>query len=201
MPLNVEPQDFGRKRHERREAFRSAKAIKSLEDIATAVQEQLDALGYGVVGFAKSENDHTPFTAVEDVDGLSVAFTASSDRMYRIEWAAPFPTSTTGGDRVRMTVTDGSNTILGTSQSVVATSTTTTDSIFGSVIRDDLDGATTVKVRTQISGAGTGTLHASSNTPNWLLVEDIGPNLQAFFLLLEDGDHLLLETGDKIVLE
>lgn len=135
---------------------------------------ELNAIG-ATVGYDVTTSDFTGFTAVADVTGLSQSFTASNTRRYKISWGCPFPTSTVAGDRVRTTVTDGSNNILGLAQVVVNTASTTTSSVFGATIRNDLDGAVTVKLRAQISGSGTGTLSAAAATPNWLLIEDIGP--------------------------
>lgn len=196
MPLNVEPQDFGRKLHERREAFRSARSLSELSAAIVAITDILDLLGLGVVGYVERTTDFTPFTTTTDVTDVSLSFTASDSRLYKISWFTPQPFSSVGTDTIRCFVTDGSNNVLELAQAGnVGTGTTLATSIHGSVVRDDLDGAVTVKMRASRVGTGNGTLTSTAAQPTWLLVEDIGPNSEAFFLLLEGGDFLLLEDG------
>jgi hypothetical protein len=144
-------------------------------DIANAAvtADKLDpALPKGVLGRAEITVSQGSITTTVDVTGLSVTVTVSASRMIRITAWIRGVNSTVAGDFGRMDILEGA-TLLGTAQQYVQASNTL---LPGFVILTPTAGSHTYKIQYgRTAGSGTHTVNATSNSPSFILVEDIGP--------------------------
>lgn len=113
------------------------------------------------------------FTAVADITGLSVTFTAETGRTYRIS-AEMNAQSTIAGDQVGIFITDSSNNVVQARYTgSVAASLQVGVSLTAFVSPGA--GSVTYKIRGQrISGTGNGTVQASGTAPAYIWVDDLG---------------------------
>jgi hypothetical protein len=137
----------------------------------TQINSKVDFLPRGVVALATSITDQNTISTVTDLTGLSVTFTGTAGRRYRVSLMLPQLSGSIATDRAAITLTNSANSILYASYSGVNThghpiylSYTTTAS-----------GSTTIKARLQRDvGSGTLGVYADSSSIKTLLVEDIG---------------------------
>ena len=128
----------------------------------------------GIVAYAQAVANQGSITAVTDVTGLSVVFTAVSGRSYKAT-ASTFPQSTVADGSVRMYLSTGANATL-TMGDIGPKTVNSPLNLMRSVVLSALSGSTTLKVRLErvLSGTGTITNAAATTHPSFILVEDIG---------------------------
>jgi hypothetical protein len=130
-------------------------------------------LDRGEVGYAERTSDVGSITTGQDITGLSITFTATSGRKYKVTLQADFLSDTNADIGIAM-ITDGSNNILKegrTSSLTTAGNQGTCTVIWRS---STLSGSTTIKGRMRRNaGASTGTVKAAATNPAFLLIEDI----------------------------
>lgn len=144
----------------------------------TSVTQNIDIQGrvadpspLGRIGLATATADQTGITTVVDVTGLTVTFTAYTNRSYRLS-AQCYLKSTVNGDVGNIAITDGSNTQV---QSAQIPLTTTVATVVCSTVVVPSAGSTTYKLRaSRAAGTGSLTMSAGSAFPAIFLVEDIG---------------------------
>lgn len=125
---------------------------------------------------AERNSNIGPFTTETDLTGLSVTWSASSDRYYRLRFWARGISSTVAGDNAQLYITDASNNHV----SEVNTPDMTDASVaVGPIVAErilsGLSGSQTYKCRgARTAGTGNLTIGASSVAPATFTVEDVG---------------------------
>ena len=143
-------------------------------DVLTAADMNTYARGGQEMGYASITASSASFTAVADISGLSVTWTAISTRVYELEFFGNV-VSTASGDSIQVSIADSSNVqkALAKSGSTVATFS----SQLGCKVRlTGLSGSVTYKVRALRAGgaSGTCTIEASATAPAYFTVKDVG---------------------------
>lgn len=132
-------------------------------------------LPWGVVGKALITSNFTwSGSSTVDISGLSVTFTALGSRRYRFSIAGYTHTSTASPTTMALFVTDSSNTVMAQSNSTATSASQDSPAILIGY-KSGLSGSITLKARVVSTAGGNGTLGASSSSPAWFVVEDIGP--------------------------
>jgi hypothetical protein len=127
---------------------------------------------WGKVALATSTAAQSGISTVQDITGMSVTFTAIAGRQYKITMFLPQMNGTVPGDRTRIDITDGSNTLLAAVYNQVLTNG---HSINFTYLRT-ASGSVTYKGRmARDVGTGTVSTYADGDSIRFLLVEDIGP--------------------------
>lgn len=147
--------------------------VNGSTETITAHNADIALLPKGKQGYAQVTANQGSITTVVDLSGLSVTFTALASRYYRITGQI-IVASTTATDRIDMIIADGAGTQLNVifGNPAVANQAIT---LHGSHIIQPGAGSKTYKLRCQRGvGAGTVTMTGAANTPDWILVEDIG---------------------------
>lgn len=134
------------------------------------------ASGRGTIGYVARTTDQAGITAVVDVGGLSITFTAAASRRYRIT-AEALMFGSVANDAMQLQITDAANTILQYAQLPTGVNVGHAYKLHCERVHIPSAGSVTYKVRA-LRAAGTGTLQisATANWPAFILVEDIGPN-------------------------
>lgn len=133
----------------------------------------LNAAPRGTVGYAQITASQTGITALVDVSGLSVTFTAVAGRRYRIS-ASAYLLSSVSGDVATINIADGASTQLQSAQ-VDLRSSSVDIRAHVEVIVVPGAGSKTYKLRAgRVSGSGNISLDAGATYPAFILVEDIG---------------------------
>lgn len=132
--------------------------------------DQMNRLPWGVIGVAQVTSPQTGITAVADVTGLTITWTASSSRIYKISFHILVQKVSAAG-LVWLRLTDSSNVQKASSLQTLSAA----DYGQGSLVyyETGLSGSVTRKVRAEAS-AGSVTADAAANTPMVFMVEDIG---------------------------
>ena len=135
---------------------------------------QMNRLPWGVMAYASRTSNQTGVSAVTDVTGLSVTFTANSTRYYRTTVFVSNLLQITSDGYATMSITDGSNVQKqsGTNYKVVAEGNGENPMVLV-LIETGLSGSTTRKARLTTS-AGTVETRAGTTNPAFIVVEDIG---------------------------
>ena len=139
---------------------------------AVLTAAQMNNLPFGVCGKAAKTTATSVTTTTADVSGLSVTWTAASDRLYRISVSAIARTTAAGTIYINVFITDGSN----NEKQYIRNGATTTDMRFGLsgfVYESGLSGSVTRKIRVSCS-ASTAEIESASTYPFQMIVEDIG---------------------------
>jgi hypothetical protein len=135
--------------------------------------DQQNRFPRGVMGYASNNSLGQNVTTIADITGLSVTFTAVTNRLYRVEGICIFD-STIAGDAVALIIRDGSNTIQNLAITTLEIATQDYTSYVSTVITGS--GSTTMKLAAQRQlGTGTITALAGGVFPAHILVTDIGP--------------------------
>ena len=126
---------------------------------------------WGKVAYASSTTAQSTVSTVADITGTSVTFTAVAGRHYKFTLFLPQLSGTTAGDRARIDITDGTNSI--------QIGYTNITGFGGPIVLSALataSGSVTYK-GTMRRDQGTGTIasYADTFSIRFLLVEDIGP--------------------------
>lgn len=146
--------------------------ITALETDVAALETLTSALPLGEVGYAEKTANQGPITTIVDVSGLSVTWTASSDREYLLT-ATSFVLGSTLDDIVNLSITDSSNNPVNSSQIRIATTGSIKATAEARIT--GVSGSVTYKVRAAVvAGAGNCTIAAGAGFPAFLLVEDMG---------------------------
>lgn len=132
---------------------------------------QYNYLPRGVVAQASNTASTTGVSAVADVTGLSVTWTATSTRMYRVTAFMGAIQQSTSTGIVTSFITDGSNSAK--QQANVQLTATEFGHISLGLIETSLSGSVTRKIRIQTS-AGTVAALYNAAYPSYILVEDLG---------------------------
>ena len=128
----------------------------------------------GVVGYAQTTTTQPSITAIVDLTGLSVTFTATSGRRYKVT-AMTRPFSSVAGDNVELTLTTSANVTLQTHNIGMAAGSVAYHQTLVWVSPGTNSGATTWKLRMRrLTGTGTVTNAADPVAPCLIIVEDIG---------------------------
>ena len=127
---------------------------------------------WGKVGLATSVTNQAGVSTVVDITGMSATFTAVTGRQYKTTLFLPQILGTVAGDRVKLEISDGSNTTLLASYMHVLA--------YGEIVMLSYlstgSGSLTYKARmTRDVGTGTIQSYADATAIRHLLVEDIGP--------------------------
>ena len=111
-------------------------------------------------------------TAAADVTGMTVTFTAASNRLYRISLTLADVNSTSGFNPLVINIADGSNTTIFQTRRIFPAGDT--DTISFSYVETGLTGSIVRKVR--LAGiTNTGTFNTNGGTgPSSFVIEDIG---------------------------
>lgn len=128
----------------------------------------------GLKQIATRNSDATPFTTAADVSSMSITWTATSSRQYRVVAFAAL-TSSTSGDHGLILIADGSN-----NQKAIARGLSLSTSVATPVrceeIVTGLSGSVTRKMRAgRSAGSGNITVVMGSGALGVIYVEDIGP--------------------------
>lgn len=131
----------------------------------------MNLLPGGMVGYVAKGSSQGSITTEADISGLTLTWTAVTDRLYRTTAFTAGILSTVAGDNMIVKITDGSNVLKGCRGSVTAAAATQGLTVIAVAIETGLSGSTTRKVRC-LRNSGTGTL--TFEAPSFLLVEDLG---------------------------
>ena len=142
--------------------------------VLTAAQQ--NRFPRGVMGAVyRTAGDYTMTTAVADVTGMSVTFTAVANRTYKASWTASGYKSTNNG-WAAMYLTNSSNTVFGSVYNTALISGVGYFNLSGFTYFTNLTaGSQTLKLRAQIENLN-GLLNASGTNPCVLMIEDCGPS-------------------------
>ena len=135
-----------------------------------AVIQQQIAMPAGTLGFAQVTSNQTPITTTTDLTGLTVTVTVAAGRRISIDFALLCLSSTLDAQFI-VAVNEGA-TILSEAATICA-AVSVNVTCTGSVILTPTTGVHTYKL-TGFCSAGTGQLTASTTTPAYIMVEDIG---------------------------
>jgi len=206
MPLNVEAQDFGRNRHRRREAIRSAQATAELSDdvtlVVTGLEDLIDLLNYAT-------GSYTPTTNITvGTGGVNTAHYTHIGGMLTVEGTITLGTSPTMPSNPTITLPPGFSFANFDQFRPVAHGVLYNDSGVGGFPGVLWQNSATSLLFTYAGGTNTTAAAVTSTVPmTWVVGDEILYTFctrvvtEASFLLLEGGDDILLETGDKIELE
>jgi hypothetical protein len=151
-----------------------ADSVNALETDVGALDVTVAALPRGVLGRATRTTAQSGITTVTDITSMSVTWTATSSRLYRVS-ASGLVFSTVANDVAQLSMTDASNTVKALAQEIVAASPLGI-TIHVEWIVTGLSGSQTTKLRVARSGgSGSLTFDAAGTYPAYLTVEDIGP--------------------------
>lgn len=138
-------------------------------DVLTAAH--LAGLPWGVMGYVLGgTSDQTGISAVADVTGLSVTFTAVSTRLYRTTVYLAISQQTSGGT-VAVIIADGASTQVNRTDLTLATNDAA--AVAFAHLETGASGSITRKVRVSTS-AGTMTVRGAAALRAYILVEDLG---------------------------
>ena len=145
-------------------------AFASTGSVLTATE--YNYLPRGIVAFAQKTTDQTGISTQADVTSLSVTWTATSSRYYKITaFLAPIRQRTSGGIVVPV-ITDASNTTRVQANVTLATDDFT--SICIAEIITSLSGSITRKVRIGTTAGTVDVLSGTAGHGNYIVVEDLG---------------------------
>ena len=142
-------------------------------DWGNSVANEINARG--VKDYASITADQGSITTETDVTGLTVTWTASTSRLYRISFAGQLSSSVNATDWGWIKVTDSSNNAK-VDVAVDQLSSGLGKPFHGSVFETGLSGSITRKLRAaRLAGTGNISVRAATTSPAFILVEDIGP--------------------------
>lgn len=127
---------------------------------------------WGAVGRAQKTTDTSVTTTIADITGLSITWTAQSDRLYKISFHCIALVGTADA-YISVTVADSSNNRL-TLFRGGNSPTTGRFSVTGFLYETGLSGSVTRKARVECN-TGTATLEGAAGYPTQFVIEDIGP--------------------------
>ena len=133
---------------------------------------QMNNLPWGSAGYASNTTLSQNVTSLTDITSLSVAFTAVTGRIYKVEgWV--FFSTTEGTNPGNLYIRNGSTTLnLSTTNLQISA---TAYSAYVCYVGTFTAGATTLKLSAaRAAGSGTLTASSSSTNPAQILVTDIG---------------------------
>lgn len=130
---------------------------------------------WGIVGTPVTiTSSQGSITAVTDITGASITFTAVANRRYKANWQG-LMNSTVAGDGFNVFMTDSSNAIQ--QQCIFYLGTVNDYSFHAEYVFSLGAGSVTRKLRSQRQyGSGTGTLVAGGSYSTQFWIEDIGPS-------------------------
>jgi hypothetical protein len=142
--------------------------------VLTAAQQ--NRFPRGVMGAVyRTAGDVAMTTAVADVTGMSITFTAVANRTYKASWTASGYKSTTNG-WAAMYLTNSSNTIFGSVYNTALISGVGYFNLSGFTYLNNLTaGSQTLKLRQQVENLN-GLINASGTNPCVFMIEDCGPS-------------------------
>lgn len=146
----------------------AAASFATAGDTLTAAQYNL--LPRGVVAAASATANQTSISSEVDLSSLSVTWTATSSRSYRVTVRVIAQQLSSAGD-AQVKLTNSSNTQVARSLITQPASAYATHVVV--VVLSGLSGSVTYKARGTTS-AGTVTLVAAGDSPASIVVEDIG---------------------------
>jgi hypothetical protein len=151
-----------------------ARNFRQLNAEVEAIDARLVTLdNQGLVVRASKTANQTTITTIVDVSGLSVTFTATASRLYKIE-AQGLMFSSAADNLCQLTIADSANAVVATA-ATMSRSTTLGTTIRATGFLSGISGSVTYKVRAaRLSGAGNLTFVASATSPGLLWVEDVG---------------------------
>jgi len=130
------------------------------------------AAGGGVVASASRTTSQTGVgTSATDLTGLSVTFTATSTRYYRVSVFVPIIIQDTAVGTPTLQITDSAGTVI--NSATVSVQTSYRSPMFAMTFESGLSGSITRKARLLTSNNTCQTL-VSSTSPALLIVEDLG---------------------------
>lgn len=133
------------------------------------------SMPWGVVGYASRTTNQTGIgNAATDITSLSLTATYVANRRVRIT-ASGNLSSGGSGDSAVLYIREGSTTLSSTT-SYNNFSNLIGAGFFASVVISPTAGSHTYKVSASQSNASTGAFNASSTTPGYILIEDLGPS-------------------------
>ena len=138
-------------------------------NILTAAQ--MNRLPWGIMGYAQATANQAGITTAVDLTGISVTFTAASTRYYRTTFYTFSVVQATSNSFPEIRITDGSNVQKQSGVFLLNAGAQAPYSI--SVVETGLSGSITRKARATVP-AGSMTVAASSTSPMFIVVEDIG---------------------------
>jgi hypothetical protein len=147
----------------------------AIEALARAVESQIAAAAYKVLGYAQVVADQTGIgTTPVALAGLSLPVQVAANRRIRVSAFGEF-TASTSGNTVRMrTLIDGANAQLA---AVTIQSGAQVQSVQSAVVVTPTAGLHTFSLNAQMS-AGTGTVSLNATAgPCFIMVEDLGPSV------------------------
>ena len=131
------------------------------------------ATGGGRVASASRTTSQTAIgTSATDLTGLSVTFTATSTRYYRVSVFIPTVIQNTGAGAINLSITDGAGTVINSATTSVGTASYRV-SMFAMTFESGLSGSITRKARL-LTSANTCDTSVGATTPALIVVEDLG---------------------------
>jgi len=134
----------------------------------------MNALPGGVKARAVITAPQGGITTVADITGLTVTWTATANRLYRIS-AYALILGNVVDDEVYCDITDGSNAVQQRAADALNGAAATARVFNPVVTQTGLSGSVTRKIRvTRQAGSGSLQVAADGVTPAWIMVEDLG---------------------------
>lgn len=133
-------------------------------------------LSWGRITSASITSDSAAFTSITDVSGLSVTFTALTNRRYRCQFSGNVE-STVAGDLIRVTIAGGGGTVFAERDATIPANNGRAAVHFDEDLTTLSAGSNTLKIQAaRISGSGTTILTGSAHNSPRIRVTDDGPN-------------------------
>jgi hypothetical protein len=169
--------------------------VKALEDAAEAATSG----ALGEVAYAQVTSDPAGGIAssYSDISGLSVTFTPTVGRRYKVTGAMRASQATAQGIQ-EMAVRNGSTVLNNTTMTVDLNEIGyhTVHYVF-----TEASGSSITLKLSLLTTAGTADPFASATQIAFILVEDIGTEADGAYLLTEGGDYITAEDGTKLTTE
>lgn len=139
-------------------------------------EAHVDSLPAGWLGYVEKTADQTTISSEVDVSSLTVTVTVNANRrLYLVAFVNAG--GTVVDNRIAVWIKEGATQLQGAVASVpIADASLTTMSFSPSAVITPSAGVHTYKITAgRITGAGTFNIQASSTSPCYLLVRDVGP--------------------------
>jgi hypothetical protein len=130
----------------------------------------MNLLPAGTIGYASTTTNQTGISAVTDLTGLTLTFTAVAGRRYKITGQIRAVQNTTSSNNT-LSITDGAGTAANQSVQSIPAGSGLMHYVTAVVVPGA--GSKTYKLRLQ-TGAGTTDTSVGASAPGFILIEDIG---------------------------
>jgi hypothetical protein len=140
----------------------------------TLNDEWAAALPKGTLDYASVTANQGSITTIVDLTGMTVTFTASPERLYRIV-ASALPQSTVAGDSAALSIATSANVQVQRRDTGALANANVPGGVSAEILLTGLSGSVTYKARmARQFGSGTITANAVATVPMLMYVEDVG---------------------------